>query len=65
MVEIDGPVVVNWVALFERQWLAYLEEKTWKPRGDMTLTRLPPQSGVTRGLGRMAYVSACQHHDTP
>ena len=45
MVEMDGPVVADWAALFERQWLACLEEKAWKPREGMTLTRLPPQPG--------------------
>ncbi len=45
MVEMDGPVVADWAALFERQWLACLEEKAWKPREGVTLTRLPPQPG--------------------
>ncbi len=63
MVEMDGPVVADWAALFERQWLACLEEKAWKPREGMTLTRLPPQPGAARGLGRVAYADARQHRD--
>ncbi|VTL97669.1 phospholipase [Pseudomonas aeruginosa] len=52
MVEMDGPVVADWAALFERQWQACLEDKAWKPREGMTLTRLPPQPGAEQGLGR-------------
>ncbi|MFH4013433.1 hypothetical protein WAI66_18940, partial [Acinetobacter baumannii] len=63
MVEMDGPVVADWAALFERQWLACLEEKAWKPSEGMTLTRLPPQPGAARGLGRVAYADARQHRD--
>ncbi|MNZ99317.1 putative cardiolipin synthase YwiE [compost metagenome] len=63
MVEMEGPVVADWQSLFERQWQACLEQKAWRPKDGMLLTRLPPFPSSGSGLGRVAYADASQHRD--
>ncbi|MBO3274982.1 phospholipase D-like domain-containing protein [Pseudomonas schmalbachii] len=63
MVEMSGPVVADWQSLFERQWQACLEQKAWRPKDGMLLTRLPPFPSSGSGLGRVAYADASQHRD--
>ncbi|AHF69307.1 MULTISPECIES: phospholipase D-like domain-containing protein [Pseudomonas] len=63
MVEITGPLVIDWQALFDRQFHANLHRTAWRPMEDFGLRHLPriPESG--HGLGRVAYADARQHRD--
>ena len=63
MVEISGPLVLDWQLLFDRQWLVNEHPTAWKPVAHFGLPRLPrvPPAGV--GLGRVAYADARQHRD--
>ncbi|MDO7928618.1 phosphatidylserine/phosphatidylglycerophosphate/cardiolipin synthase family protein [Pseudomonas sp. KFB-139] len=63
MVEITGPLVIDWQALFDRQFHANLRRTAWRPMEDFGLRHLPraPESG--QGLGRVAYADARQHRD--
>ncbi len=63
MVEIEGPLVGHWQALFNVQWLASLGRHPWKPGEAPGLARLPPRPSAGRGLGRVAYADARQHRD--
>lgn len=63
MVRMRGPLVSDWMSLFQRQWQACHQRYAWKPeasRGRILVPR-PPQS--TTGLGRVAYADARQHRD--
>ncbi|MGH8352463.1 MAG: phospholipase D-like domain-containing protein [Pseudomonas sp.] len=62
MVDMAGPLVVDWQALFERQWLAYAGH-VWRPRGALGLAQLPPSPPAGLGLGRVAYADAQEHRD--
>jgi len=62
MVEMAGPLVVDWLALFERQWQAS-DERAWKPQGALGLAHLPPSPPAGTGLGRVAYADAQEHRD--
>lgn len=63
MVEIQGPLVLDWQMLFDRQWRANISRKAWKPATHFGLPHLPrvPASGT--GMGRVAYADAHQHRD--
>jgi phosphatidylserine/phosphatidylglycerophosphate/cardiolipin synthase-like enzyme len=63
MVEITGPLVIDWQALFDRQFHANHRRTAWRPAENFGLPRLPkvPVSGT--GLGRVAYADARQHRD--
>jgi len=62
MVEMAGPLVADWQALFERQWLAS-DGRAWRPRGVLGLAHLPPSPPAGQGLGRVAYADAQEHRD--
>lgn len=63
MVDIQGPLVLDWQMLFDRQWRANISRKAWKPATHFGLPHLPrvPASGT--GMGRVAYADAHQHRD--
>lgn len=62
MVEISGPLVLDWQQLFERQWLACQARIAWRPRLPLRLRPLAlPPAG--QGLGRVAFADALQHRD--
>ncbi|MGQ3849339.1 phospholipase D-like domain-containing protein [Pseudomonas capsici] len=63
MVEITGPLVIDWQALFDRQFHANTHRTAWRPIEDFGLRHLPrvPDSG--QGFGRVAYADARQHRD--
>ncbi|WP_339529110.1 phosphatidylserine/phosphatidylglycerophosphate/cardiolipin synthase family protein [Pseudomonas mucidolens] len=63
MVQISGPLVQDWQALFDRQWLANDERRAWKPDTHFGLPRLPKLPATGPGLGRVAYADAAQHRD--
>jgi phosphatidylserine/phosphatidylglycerophosphate/cardiolipin synthase-like enzyme len=63
MVEIAGPLVTDWQALFDRQWHALHTRFAWRPLATPGLKRLPLSPPVGQGLGRVAYADARQHRD--
>jgi phosphatidylserine/phosphatidylglycerophosphate/cardiolipin synthase-like enzyme len=63
MVEIRGPLVIDWQALFDRQFHANARRTAWRPAQNFGLPRLPPAPVTGEGLGRVAYADARQHHD--
>lgn len=63
MVEIQGPVLADWLALFERQWQACLQARAWRPREAVLPGRLPVQPAGAHGHGRVTYADARQHRD--
>jgi phosphatidylserine/phosphatidylglycerophosphate/cardiolipin synthase-like enzyme len=63
MVEIGGPLVADWLQLFERQWLACQARIAWRPRMPLGLKLLLPVPPVGQGLGRVAFADALQHRD--
>jgi phosphatidylserine/phosphatidylglycerophosphate/cardiolipin synthase-like enzyme len=63
MVEIHGPLVADWQALFDRQWRANLRRTAWRPATHFGLPHLPPTPATGSGLGRVAYADSRQHRD--
>ena len=63
MVEIVGPLVLDWQILFDRQWLANPHRTAWKPAANFGLQRLPKVPAQGKGMGRVAYADARQHRD--
>ena len=63
MVEISGPLVIDWQLLFDRQWIANRHRRAWKPSAHVGLPRLPKVPDMGEGMGRVAYADARQHRD--
>ncbi|MEB0045867.1 MULTISPECIES: phosphatidylserine/phosphatidylglycerophosphate/cardiolipin synthase family protein [unclassified Pseudomonas] len=63
MVEIVGPLVLDWQLLFDRQWVANRHRRAWRPVSPFGLPRLPRVPSVGEGMGRVAYADARQHRD--
>lgn len=63
MVEISGPLVLDWQMLFDRQWIANRHRTAWKPASNFGLPRLPRVPAQGEGMGRVAYADARQHRD--
>ncbi|BBP69357.1 cardiolipin synthase B [Pseudomonas sp. Seg1] len=63
MVEITGPLVLDWQVLFDRQWNANRHRRAWKPSAHVGLPRLPKMPDMGEGMGRVAYADARQHRD--
>ncbi|WP_016702083.1 phospholipase D-like domain-containing protein [Pseudomonas chlororaphis] len=63
MVEISGPLVLDWQMLFDRQWIANRHRTAWKPASNFGLPRLPRVPAQGAGMGRVAYADARQHRD--
>jgi phosphatidylserine/phosphatidylglycerophosphate/cardiolipin synthase-like enzyme len=63
MVEISGPMVIDWQALFDRQFHANERPTAWRPGSNFGLTRLPKVPLIAPGMGRVAYADARQHRD--
>ncbi|MBV4483995.1 phosphatidylserine/phosphatidylglycerophosphate/cardiolipin synthase family protein [Pseudomonas sp. SWRI153] len=63
MVEITGPLVLDWQILFDRQWIANRHRRAWKPSAHVGLPRLPKVPDTGTGMGRVAYADAGQHRD--
>ena len=63
MVEIQGPLVLDWQMLFDRQWRANISRKAWKSVTHFGLARLPKVPDEGQGMGRVAYADAHQHRD--
>ncbi len=63
MVEQQGPLLADWQQLFERQWQASGESRTWWRRRMSAAQALPQRPGAAPGWGRVAYASAQEHRD--
>ncbi|MDR6163596.1 phosphatidylserine/phosphatidylglycerophosphate/cardiolipin synthase family protein [Pseudomonas fluorescens] len=63
MVEISGPLVLDWQLLFDRQWIANRYRRAWRPAANFGLPRLPRVPDKGEGMGRVAYADARQHRD--
>jgi phosphatidylserine/phosphatidylglycerophosphate/cardiolipin synthase-like enzyme len=63
MVEIRGPLVIDWQALFDRQFHANPRRRAWRPAENFGLPRLPKAPDGGHGLGRVAYADSRQHRD--
>jgi len=63
MVEIRGPLVLDWQALFDRQFHANARPRAWRPSENFGLPRLPKAPVSGQGLGRVAYADSRQHRD--
>ncbi|UZJ61464.1 phosphatidylserine/phosphatidylglycerophosphate/cardiolipin synthase family protein [Pseudomonas sp. KU26590] len=63
MVEIRGPLVIDWQALFDRQFHANPRRRAWRPAENFGLPRLPEAPDGGQGLGRVAYADSRQHRD--
>ncbi len=62
MVEMSGPLLQDWQALFDAQWVNCQRRRIWQlplPRKIPRIPLLPTGSG----LGRVAYAAARQHTD--
>lgn len=63
MVQITGPLVIDWQALFDRQFHANERPTAWRPSHNFGLPRLPRVPLIAPGMGRVAYADARQHRD--
>jgi phosphatidylserine/phosphatidylglycerophosphate/cardiolipin synthase-like enzyme len=63
MVSIQGPLVADWIGLFQRQWDACHERHAWKPEASRGRLQVPKPPTAAAGLGRVAYADARQHRD--
>lgn len=63
MVQMQGPVVADWQALFEQQWLACGARGGWRPHLSLRRKALPQLPLAGQGWGRVAYADAHQHRD--
>lgn len=63
MVEMRGPLLDDWRALFDYQWKRCGERRFWWPREPLMPARLPAAPPREEGLGRVAYAAARQHRD--
>lgn len=63
MVEIHGPLVADWLQLFEQQWIANPQQRAWLPFVPGPRPRLPAVPAMGPGQGRVAYANAIQHRD--
>jgi phosphatidylserine/phosphatidylglycerophosphate/cardiolipin synthase-like enzyme len=63
MVEIRGPLVLDWQALFDRQFHANARRRAWRPAQNFGLPRLPKAPVSGHGFGRVAYADSRQHRD--
>jgi cardiolipin synthase len=63
MVEMRGPLLDDWRALFDYQWKRCGERRFWRPSEPLMPARLPASPPREKGLGRVAYAAARQHRD--
>lgn len=63
MVEIDGPLVADWLQLFDRQWQANNSRFAWRPYLTPHRQPVPQLPAQGAGWGRVAYADARQHRD--
>ena len=64
MLEVQGPVIRDWLDLFERQWQRSRQRLPWQPLG-IKRVRVPalPLDADTGGLARVSYTDAGEHRE--
>lgn len=63
MVQMCGPLLVDWQQLFEHQWQAVLAPLAWRPQPISGISRPPKSPKQGAGFGRVAYADGRQHRD--
>lgn len=63
MLKVEGSVVVDWLDLFERQWLASAAPLRRCPPGRWRRLPLPAMPAGRDGLGRVSYTDAAEHQE--
>ncbi|SDU11743.1 phospholipase D-like domain-containing protein [Halopseudomonas salegens] len=64
MLDVQGPVVADWLDLFERQWRLCGRRLRWQPpRLKKVRVPPPPVSGEPTGYGRVSYTDASEHRE--
>lgn len=63
MVEIQGPLLRDWQALFEGQWQHHDRWGAWPFPLPIRVQRSPPFPLETAGVGRVAYAANWRHRD--
>ena len=62
MVEMSGPLLQDWQALFDSQWVNCLKRRIWQLPLPQKAPQIPARPDGA-GLGRVAYSAARQHRD--
>ncbi|CEA06095.1 phospholipase D [Pseudomonas saudimassiliensis] len=62
MLEVQGPVVADWVEVFEQQWQA-TERRSGRPPGRLRRVRLPPHPPTADGLARVSLTDGLTHRE--
>lgn len=65
MVEMNGPLLVDWRVLFDQVWAHCKRRRFWSPRLPLRPLRLPPvpTDDDRTGYGRVAYAASREHRD--
>lgn len=63
MLQVQGPVVADWLDLFERQWQASAAPLRRRVSGPWVRMALPVAPAVDQGLARVSYTDAEQHQE--
>ncbi len=63
MVEVRGPLLQDWLLLFDRQWARVARRYIWQLPLPGYVLPVPPLPAEPGGMGRLAYSAARQHLD--
>lgn len=62
MLEVGGPVVADWLEVFEQQWLATERRSGWQP-ARLRRVRLPPHPPTGQGWARVSLTDGRTHRE--
>ncbi|MFH7445280.1 phosphatidylserine/phosphatidylglycerophosphate/cardiolipin synthase family protein, partial [Pseudomonas syringae pv. tagetis] len=57
------PLVIDWQAMFNRQFHANARRLAWRPKENLGLDHLPTAPVAGEGLGSVAYADSRHHPD--
>ncbi|MBB3101686.1 phospholipase D-like domain-containing protein [Azomonas macrocytogenes] len=63
MVQMEGPLLQDWKALFDAQWVYCRRRHIWQLPLPIKTPKLPVSPSGGPGMGRVAYSAARQHRD--
>ncbi len=63
MVQMHGPLLQDWQALFEEEWWHWQRRPIWLLPLPLKTRRAPKVPSTGSGMGRVAYAAAQQHRD--